>query len=114
MSNIDKVDLTKLEDEELKDLIKRVEKEQDDRSEQHFEKVKNDIKASAASIGMTPEEVVMRIQRGGKGRMTRKALQNIRYRNPKNPMETWTGRGKRPNWLVKKLEDGAKLEDFKI
>jgi DNA-binding protein H-NS len=24
-----------------------------------------------------------------------------KYRNPKNPSQTWTGRGRRPNWLVR-------------
>lgn len=23
-----------------------------------------------------------------------------KYRNPKNPSQTWTGRGRRPNWIV--------------
>jgi len=37
-----------------------------------------------------------------------------KYRNPLAPEETWTGRGKRPKWLVKALEGGARLETFKI
>jgi DNA-binding protein H-NS len=24
----------------------------------------------------------------------------VKYRNPKNPSETWTGRGRRPNWMT--------------
>ncbi len=27
---------------------------------------------------------------------------------------TWTGRGRKPNWLVEKLATGAKLEDFAV
>jgi DNA-binding protein H-NS len=27
---------------------------------------------------------------------------------------TWTGKGKRPGWLLAKLDEGAKLEDFAI
>lgn len=34
------------------------------------------------------------------------------YINPENPYESWNGLGRRPKWLMKKLEDGAKLEDF--
>ena len=37
-----------------------------------------------------------------------------KYRNPKNPSETWSGRGKRPRWLEKRLGTGSKLDDFLI
>src|SRR5262249_46819149 len=37
-----------------------------------------------------------------------------KYRNPKNPGETWAGRGKQPRWLVAQLRSGRKLEDFRI
>lgn len=38
----------------------------------------------------------------------------IRYRNPENLNETWTGRGKKPRWLVAKLEIGYNIEDFEV
>ncbi|WP_027578184.1 H-NS histone family protein [Bradyrhizobium sp. Ai1a-2] len=37
-----------------------------------------------------------------------------KYRNPKNPGETWSGRGKQPRWLAKRLGAGSKLDDFLI
>jgi DNA-binding protein H-NS len=37
-----------------------------------------------------------------------------KYRNPKNPSETWAGRGKRPRWLRAQLRSGRKLDDFRI
>jgi DNA-binding protein H-NS len=37
-----------------------------------------------------------------------------KYRNPKNPGETWSGRGKRPRWLAKRLGAGSNLDDFLI
>jgi DNA-binding protein H-NS len=37
-----------------------------------------------------------------------------KYRNPRNPEETWAGRGKQPRWLVAQLRSGRKLEDFRI
>ncbi len=37
-----------------------------------------------------------------------------KYRNPKNPAETWAGRGKQPRWLRAQLRGGKKLEDFLI
>jgi DNA-binding protein H-NS len=37
-----------------------------------------------------------------------------KYRNPANPKETWTGRGKQPRWLAAATAKGKKVEDFLI
>lgn len=37
-----------------------------------------------------------------------------KFRNPKNPEETWTGRGRQPKWLVAELARGRSLTSFKI
>jgi DNA-binding protein H-NS len=37
-----------------------------------------------------------------------------RYRDPSNPFNTWGGRGKRPDWLRKYLEQDRQLAEFEI
>jgi DNA-binding protein H-NS len=37
-----------------------------------------------------------------------------KYCNPLAPSETWSGRGKRPRWLVAALETGHRLDEFRI
>jgi DNA-binding protein H-NS len=37
-----------------------------------------------------------------------------KYRNPKDPTETWSGRGKQPRWLGPQLQAGRRLDDFLI
>lgn len=39
---------------------------------------------------------------------------NAKYICPTDPTKKWSGRGKRPTWLIKAIEEGAKLEDFLI
>lgn len=36
-----------------------------------------------------------------------------KYRNPQTS-ETWSGRGKRPRWLVAAMKTGRRIEDFRI
>ena len=49
--------------------------------------------------------------RGRKG----KGTVAVKYRDPKNPEHTWTGRGRPPRWLVAATKGGkAKKEDFLI
>jgi len=45
---------------------------------------------------------------GGKGKRGKVAP---KYRNPKDASQTWTGRGRRPNWMV---EAGGNPERFLI
>jgi DNA-binding protein H-NS len=42
----------------------------------------------------------------GKGR--------VKYRNPDNAAQVWTGHGPKPGWLKAKIESGAPLEQFAI
>jgi DNA-binding protein H-NS len=37
-----------------------------------------------------------------------------KYKNPKNPMEIWSSRGKQPLWVREELEAGEKLDQFLI
>ena len=48
----------------------------------------------------------------GKGR---KGSVAVKYRDPKNPENTWTGRGRMPRWMAAATKGGkAKKEDFLI
>lgn len=37
-----------------------------------------------------------------------------RYRNPNNPNQTWTGKGRKPRWVIEALEAGTPLEKLEI
>lgn len=50
------------------------------------------------------------------GRTQRRKYPQVlpKYFNPQVPSETWSGRGKRPRWLVAALETGHRLDEFEI
>ena len=48
------------------------------------------------------------------GRGRKKAKSSPKYANPDDRSQTWTGRGRKPNWLVARLKKGAKMDDFAI
>ena len=66
------------------------------------------------------DELVAKGGKGGRkavaaaGVVTARKPVAIRYRDPANPSDTWTGRGKQPRWLVARLASGARLEDFAV
>jgi DNA-binding protein H-NS len=48
-------------------------------------------------------------------RRSRKGIKvSIKYRNPDNQGQTWTGRGRQPRWLAGLLVAGRKLSDFEV
>jgi DNA-binding protein H-NS len=56
-------------------------------------------------------EITELFGRGRKG----KGTVAPKYRDPKNPGNTWTGRGRMPRWMAAALKGGkAKKEDFLI
>jgi len=38
----------------------------------------------------------------------------VKYRNPENHEQTWTGMGRKPKWLVVALEGGESLDGFGV
>lgn len=52
--------------------------------------------------------------RGAKGAGKGKSLGVAKYANPDNKSDTWTGRGRKPNWVLERLKKGSKLTDFEI
>lgn len=50
----------------------------------------------------------------GKGRKSgvEASSDPARYANPENPEQTWSGRGRRPQWVEDALESGRTLEDL--
>ena len=84
--------------------------------------VRRKLVAQAKADGYTIEELFgtaaapARGRKAATGGKARKAVKKVapKYRNPANPKETWTGRGKQPRWLAAQTANGRKVEDFLI
>ena len=102
--NIDRLSLR-----ELQDLDGRIQKAIVVARDRERAEIKQKIEALFQSSGLTMADLF-----GGRGGARAKSGSAAKYANPDNRSETWTGRGRKPNWLVAKLGKGAKLEDFTI
>ena len=99
--NVDKLSL-----KELTDLQTKVERAISTAKERERADLKQKIATLAENAGFSVGELF-----GGRGRSRGAAA---KYINPDNRSETWTGRGRKPNWLVAKLSKGAKMDDFAV
>ncbi|HUS97342.1 MAG TPA: H-NS histone family protein [Hyphomicrobiaceae bacterium] len=102
--NIDKMSLKDLIDLELK-----VKKAIGAAKERERSQLKQKIEQLVQSSGFSIDELFARGRASMKGRTVAP-----KFANPENKSETWSGRGRKPKWLVAKLGKGAKMQDFAI
>ena len=86
--------LQKFTDNELNMLTKALTVETRDRGQRRIDAARAEIEASLERQGLALADV-FGAKRGPKTGSTIAP----KYRNPANPSQTWTGRGKRPNWM---------------
>jgi DNA-binding protein H-NS len=100
-------DLAKLSIEELQNLARDIEAEIVNRRVAEKERVLNQMRELASSLGMSLEEFLR--QEGISSSQV-----PVKFRHPENPSLTWSGRGKRPAWVNEALASGRTLQDLSI
>lgn len=101
--NVDKMSL-----KDLLDLEGKVRKAIAAARDRERAEAKMELQALAERRGFSVSELF------GAGRGAKGTKVAIKYRNKDNPMDTWTGRGRQPKWLVAQLKKGHKLQDFAV
>ncbi|NOD34985.1 MULTISPECIES: H-NS family nucleoid-associated regulatory protein [unclassified Ruegeria] len=64
---------------------------------------------AAAEFGFSLSELSSDAPRGGKAPKTK-----AKYRNPSNPDQTWSGRGRKPQWVHDALNAGSDISELEI
>jgi DNA-binding protein H-NS len=72
------------------------------------------MKEMAANAGLTVDDVIAAAPRGLRSTKTTTSKSPAKYRNPNDPMQTWTGKGRKPRWMAEALERGVQLEEMEI
>ena len=102
-------DLNGLSAPELKAIISNAEKALKDIKLNKRKEIIAQIKELAASIDATVD-----IHENNKKPARETAKVAIKYRNPDNYENTWTGRGVMPKWLKALLDTGRQRSEFEI
>lgn len=67
--------------------------------------VMEEMKRFAEKRGFSVKELL------GDG-LKKRYVSRPKYQNPENKLQTWTGMGRKPNWLIDKIASGKQLADF--
>lgn len=95
-----------LSENELQDIIVNAEAALKERKVAKRKDVISQIKALAASIGVTVTVSE------GESKITKKVA--AKYQNPDDKSQTWTGRGVAPKWVQALIEAGRDKSEFLI
>ena len=87
--------------DDLWNFHKRVESILQERLDRERQKLENQLRELRLKLGGTRER-----------RQYPKVPQ--KFRNPANPEQTWSGRGKQPHWVRTWIASGAKLDDLRV
>ena len=100
------IDLESLSKDDLKQLKTDVDKALKTIDARRKAEAKKASEHAAKEYGFSLDELL-----GGSGKGSKSAP---KYANPADRSQTWTGRGRKPNWVLEALNAGKSLDDMKI
>lgn len=114
---------------ELRRLLSRIEAEIRRRNDTTRRNLLKRMQKMASDEGLTLEDILPAsarastagTQAAGEKKTVRKPAAKkpksapvIKYRNPANPEQGWTGHGRRPNWALEWVAQGKDLQDLAV
>ncbi|MEM1234393.1 MAG: H-NS histone family protein [Pseudomonadota bacterium] len=101
-----KIDLGGMSKADLQKLRKDVDKAIDSFDERARQDALAKLEIQAKELGFSLAELT--------GARKQKSVNPPKYRNPADPSQTWTGRGRQPQWIKDAVGKGESIESFAI
>jgi DNA-binding protein H-NS len=110
------IDWSEYTDEEVDRFIIELEAVRKKRREEKRQALKEQIEGMVKEHGISLDELFPKTGRDrSQGKDKRKEVgQEVKYRNTSDSSQTWTGKGRKPAWLIEALTSGKTLEDFAV
>ncbi|MFD3190936.1 H-NS family nucleoid-associated regulatory protein [Sedimentitalea sp. HM32M-2] len=105
------INLKAMSRKELNQLKRDVEKALVDAEQRERREALKAAEKAAAEFGYSLNELSGDVKKKGGGQA---AKSKPKYRNPENPEQTWSGRGRKPQWIHDALEKGVDVSEFEI
>ena len=93
---------------ELRNLQEKVQQEISQRERQDLSKARKQIMAIAQQAGIPLKQLIL------DGLHPRTGKVAVRFRNPENAAEQWTGRGRQPLWVKNWVESGKSIDLLRV
>ncbi|MGB0721045.1 MAG: H-NS family nucleoid-associated regulatory protein [Gammaproteobacteria bacterium] len=119
-------DISELSVSELEALVAACNTQIEKRRKSKRAELAREFKKQAAAEGLSLDDIMSEGEKKkatrkgrtakGKGRASKRKGMKVapKYANPDDSTQTWTGRGRKPAWVVAALEAGKSLDDLLI
>jgi DNA-binding protein H-NS len=109
------MDLSNMSLGDLRNLQEQIKQEMKKREHQEVQKAREQILAIAQSVGVPLKDLIA-TGRGAKSAGTGGGTGSVavRYRNPDDASQQWTGRGRQPKWVKEWVEGGKPLDQLRV
>lgn len=107
-------DLTSMSMSELKSLERKVARAVEKVETRDRKNALAALEAKAREMGYSLDELTAENATLGRGKGKARTKGVPKYANPADPSQTWTGRGRRPAWVLEALQEGKSLDDLAI
>jgi DNA-binding protein H-NS len=111
------MDLSNLSLGDLRNLQDQIKQEMKKREQQEVQKAREQIMAIAQSVGLPLKDLINTNARGAKGAQASGGGAGsvaVRFRNPADASQQWTGRGRQPKWVKEYVEGGKSIDDLRV
>jgi DNA-binding protein H-NS len=102
------IDISKLDAKALDELIANANRQKSRIKRARIADVRKKLRKMAKDEGYTIEELF------GGGKAAGKSQAAAKYRNPDNPRDTWSGRGRKPRWFEAALKSGKSEASLQV
>ena len=107
------IDLSNLNIDQLTDLVGKAQSEMASREKLRRKDLRSELERRVTAEGYKMRDIFPELGNGAAGGRQRRKMP-VKFRNPQNPEETWTGIGRSPKWVQAILaERGIDMAAFK-
>ena len=97
---------------ELKGLLHDIDREMKSRKLREVRAAREQILAIAQRAGVSAEELLSTEVKTPNGRTGQKVP--VQFRNPGDQTQTWSGRGRKPRWVIDALANGSAIDELRV
>jgi DNA-binding protein H-NS len=110
------MDLSNMSLGDLRNLQEQIKQEMKQREQQEVQKAREQIMAIAQSVGVPLKDLMAASGRGAKAGKSGSGVGSVavRFRNPDNESQQWTGRGRQPKWVKEWVEGGKSIDKLRV
>lgn len=116
LSKIPEMDIREIDDLEagLKEALKQIDKARVQKEKDHRNAAIAEAEAAVDKFGYSLKELFDDAPRAKRTYKKASTPGVAKYRNPESPEQTWTGKGRVPNWIHEQEAKGLSRESFLI